>query len=181
MTDMRPIEVDVKTEVRGLLPEADFADAFSLTVDDPSVDAISAAHRAIDRPPGWISTLMRLRDAIVRPFGLVTGSDASLARMERIGVFPVLSSTPERVVLGIDDKHLDFRLAIDVASLDERRREVVATTLVQRHNWLGRTYLALVLPFHRRIVPAMLAKVAPDRVNRVQGSQIQAGSRVTGG
>jgi hypothetical protein len=130
-------------------------------VDDPTVDAITAAHRAIARPPSWISTLMRLRDAIVAPFGLRTGGDPSLARLERIGVFPVLSRTPERVVLGLDDRHLDFRLSIDVGRLDDGRREVVATTLVQRHNMLGRTYLALILPFHRRIVPAMLAKVAP--------------------
>jgi Protein of unknown function (DUF2867) len=157
---MRPVEVDVNAEVRGLLPEADFADAFSLTIDDPTVDAITAAHRAIERPPGWISSLMRLRDAIVKPLGLRTGDDAALARMDRIGIFPVLSRTPERVVLGLDDKHLDFRLAVDVATLDARRREIVATTLVQTHNWLGRTYLALILPFHRRIVPALMARNA---------------------
>jgi Protein of unknown function (DUF2867) len=157
---MRPVEVDVKAEVRGLLPEADFADAFSLTVDDPSVDAVTAATRAIERPPGWITTLMRLRDAIVGPLGLRTGNDATLARTNRIGAFPVLSKTPERVVLGLDDKHLDFRLAIDVATLDARRREIVATTLVQTHNRLGRTYLALILPFHRRIVPALMARNA---------------------
>jgi Protein of unknown function (DUF2867) len=157
---MRPVEVEVKAEVRGLLPGADFADAFSLTIDDPSVDAVTAAHRAIERPPGWISSLMRLRDAIVKPLGLRTGDDAALARMDRIGVFPVLSRTPERVVLGLDDKHLDFRLAVDVATLDARRREIVATTLVQTHNRLGRTYLALILPFHRRIVPALMARNA---------------------
>jgi hypothetical protein len=157
---MRPVEVDVNAEVRGLLPEADFADAFSLTIDDPTVDAITAAHRAIERPPGWISSLMRLRDSIVKPLGLRTGNDAALARMDRIGVFPVLSRTPERVVLGLDDKHLNFRLAIDVATLDARRREIVATTLVQTHNWLGRAYLALILPFHRRIVPALMARNA---------------------
>jgi hypothetical protein len=157
---MRPVEVEVKAEVRCLLPEADFADAFSLTVDDPSVDAVTAATRAVDRPPGWIATLMQLRDAIVGPLGLRTGDDASLAHLDRIGVFPVLSRTPERVVLGLDDKHLDFRLAIDVAPLDARRREIVATTLVQTHNWLGRTYLGLILPFHRRIVPAMMARNA---------------------
>ena len=55
--------------------------------------------------------------------------------------------------MGLDDRHLDFRLAVDVTALDERRREVVATTLVQTHNRLGRTYLAVILPFHRRIVP----------------------------
>jgi hypothetical protein len=157
---MRPVEVEVRAEVRGLLPKADFADAFSLTINDPSVDAITAAHRAIERPPGWISSLMQLRDAIVKPLGLRTGQDGALARMDRIGVFPVLSKAPERVVLGLDDKHLDFRLAIDVATLDARRREIVATTLVQTHNWLGRTYLALILPFHRRIVPALMARNA---------------------
>ena len=155
---MRPIEVDVKTELRGLLPGADFADAFSRTVEDPTLDAIGAAHRAIDTQPGWVRTLMWMRDTIVRPLGLRTADDPSLARLNRIGVFPIISSTPERVVMGFNDRHLDFRLVIDVTALDERRREVVVTTLVQTHNWLGRTYLAMVLPFHRRIVPAMLAR-----------------------
>ena len=62
--------------------------------------------------------------------------------------------------MGLADKHLDFRLAIDVSALDERRREVVATTLVRTHNLLGRVYLAIVLPFHRRIVPSMIARAA---------------------
>ena len=37
---------------------------------------------------------------------------------------------------------------------------VTATTLVLTHNWLGRSYLALILPFHRLIVRAMLRRVA---------------------
>lgn len=155
---MQPVEVEVKSELFGLLPGADFADAFSSTIDDPSLDAVAAAQRTIDRPPGWISSLMRLRNMIVRPLGLRTGEDASYARAERIGIFPVLSRTPERVVLGLDDRHLDFRLAIDVVPLDDRRREVTTTTLVQTHNRLGRAYLALIRPFHRRIVPAMMAQ-----------------------
>lgn len=155
---MRPIRTDVKAELRELLPEADFADAFSLTVDDSALDAIAAAERAMERPPNWIGALMWFRDAVVRPLGLRTRHDRSLAETTRIGAFPVLSRSPERVVMGLDDRHLDFRLAIDVAALDERRREIVATTLVRTHNRLGRTYLAAVLPFHRRIVPAVMAQ-----------------------
>jgi hypothetical protein len=34
-----------------------------------------------------------------------------------------------------------------------------ATTLVLTHNWLGRVYLAIILPFHRRIVRALLRKL----------------------
>ena len=37
-------------------------------------------------------------------------------------------------------------------------RNITATTLVLTHNWLGRTYLAVIMPFHRLIVPAMLRK-----------------------
>ncbi|WP_163335094.1 DUF2867 domain-containing protein, partial [Enterobacter hormaechei] len=80
-------------------------------------------------------------------------------RTTRIGAFPVLSKAPERVVLGFDDKHLDFRVAIDVAALDEHRRKVTATTLVRTHNWLGRTYLAMVMPFHRRVVPGVMVQI----------------------
>ena len=60
---------------------------------------------------------------------------------------------------GFNDKHLDFRLVVDVAAAGATRN-VTATTLVLTHNWLGRAYLALILPFHRLIVPAMLRKVA---------------------
>ena len=90
---MRPVETDVKADVRDLLPGADFADAFSLVVDDPALDAVTAAHRAIDRPPPWVLTLMALRDFLVRPFGLLTRHDQTLVRQERIGAFPVLSQT----------------------------------------------------------------------------------------
>ena len=157
---MHPMPAEVKADVRALLPTADFADAFSFCVDDPSLDAVTAAHRALDRSPGWVSGLMQLRDLIVRPFGLQTRHDLSLVKVQRIGAFPVLSTTPERVVMGVDDKHLDFRLAIDVARLNDRRREIVATTLVRTHNLLGRSYLAVILPFHRRIVPGIMAQVA---------------------
>jgi hypothetical protein len=156
---MRPTEADVKAELRDLLPGADFADAFSLVVDDPALDATTAAHRAMDRPPEWIGGLMWLRDLFVRPLGLVTRHDQALVRTQRIGAFPVLIQTPERVVMGLDDRHLDFRLAVDVTRLDDRRSEVTATTLVKTHNRLGRTYLAVILPFHRWIVPGIMAQV----------------------
>ena len=76
-----------------------------------------------------------------------------------IGIFPVLSETPDRLVAGFNDKHLDFRVVVDVATSGQGRR-VTATTLVLTHNLLGRTYLAIILPFHRLIVRAMLRQVA---------------------
>jgi len=76
-----------------------------------------------------------------------------------IGIFPVVSETPDRLIAGFNDHHLDFRVVIDVTGPADVR-QVTATTLVKTHNWLGRTYLAIIMPFHRLIVPALLRQVA---------------------
>ena len=72
-----------------------------------------------------------------------------------------MSETRERLVAGFNDRHLDFRVVVDVAPSGEGKgQNVTATTLVLTHNWLGRAYLAVIMPFHRLIVPAMLRQVA---------------------
>jgi hypothetical protein len=76
-----------------------------------------------------------------------------------IGLFPIVSETPDRLVAGFNDKHLDFRVVVDVAA-SGAARNVTATTLVKTHNWLGRTYLAIILPFHRLVVRSLLRQVA---------------------
>ena len=72
-----------------------------------------------------------------------------------IGIFPVVSETPERLVAGFNDYHLDFRVVVDVAPKGGGQ-EVTTTTLVLTHNWLGRTYLAVITPFHRLIARVLL-------------------------
>jgi hypothetical protein len=74
-------------------------------------------------------------------------------------MFPVLSETPQRIIAGLDDRHLDFRVVVDVAGSGAGRR-VTATTVVLTHNLLGRVYLTIILPFHRLIVRAMLRQIA---------------------
>ncbi len=71
----------------------------------------------------------------------------------------MLSETPERLVAGFDDHHLDFRVVVDVTA-SGRGQQVTATTLVRTNNWLGRIYLAIILPFHRLVVRALLRQVA---------------------
>ena len=105
---------------------------------------------------------MRLRNQITSLLGLKPAELAlhdSREESANVGAFPVISSAPDRVVLGFDDKHLDFRFVVDLAKIDVSHSQITTTTLVRPHNLLGRTYLAVVLPFHRMIVPAMLAQV----------------------
>ena len=149
-----------------LLTGADFADAYSLIVDGPALAASAAAQRIFSRTPRWIGALLALRNRLVALIGLkgtgasVFDEEAPAQERRRIGFFPVVSERPERVVMGFDDWHLDFRVVVDVRALGADRQRVTATTLVRTHNWVGRAYLTVITPFHRVIVRAMLAQAA---------------------
>ncbi len=156
---MPAIAVSPPTDCADLLPSTDFSDAFAIDVQDAALDAPEAARRAFAGKPDWIASLLSIRNLLVRPFGLKTGADANLPAHRRAGIFPVITSSPERVVLGFDDTHLNFRIVVDVKALNETARRVTATTLVHRNNLFGRIYLAAVMPFHKRIVAAMLARL----------------------
>lgn len=155
----RPVPALVQESCK-LLPGADFMDAYQLCVSGQSLDAMAATRRVMDRVPGWIGSLMALRNALVKPLGLKTAAETRLDKARGVGMLPLISDSPQRVVLGLDDRHLDFRLCVDVENLEGDRQSVTASTVVRTHNRLGRIYLAIVKPFHRMIVPALLAQAA---------------------
>jgi hypothetical protein len=156
---MKIDEITPDIDSEALLPGAQFADAYRIAVDNAALDARRAAERMVGRQPQWAHALLVLRNILVAPFGLKRSGAREPAPGGMIGIFPVISETPERVVAGFNDSHLDFRVVVDVAS-SGARQNVTATTLVLTHNWLGRTYLAIILPFHRLILRAMMRQVA---------------------
>ncbi|MGY5779924.1 DUF2867 domain-containing protein [Rhizobium sp. LEGMi135b] len=139
------------------LPGADWADCYELQIPKSDLTAIAAARSMLSRFPLWVRLLLRLRDVATGPFGLRSTRSHQADGLERIGFFPVVSQSDDQIVLGFDDKHLDFRVVIDVREDDQGRRLVDATTLVRRKILLGRIYIALIAPFHRLIVATMLA------------------------
>jgi Protein of unknown function (DUF2867) len=141
-----------------LLAGAKFADAYAVALDGRALDARQAAERMFARHPGWIKALLSLRNMIVAPFGLKTSGEGDRTSKGMIGIFPIMSETPERLVAGFNDSHLDFRVVVDVAQ-SPGERKVIATTLVKTHNLPGRIYLATILPFHRLVVRDMLRRV----------------------
>ncbi|MCA6107659.1 DUF2867 domain-containing protein [Bradyrhizobium cenepequi] len=155
---MRAREVTPDIDPGPLLAGAEFIDAFRITVDGTTLDARRAAEKMFARRQRWIEALLRLRNLIVAPLGLKTSGEGDKASHGMVGIFPVLSETQERLVAGFNDSHLDFRVVVDVVARASGQ-EVTTTTLVRTHNWLGRTYLAIILPFHRLVVAAMLRQV----------------------
>jgi hypothetical protein len=156
---MKVHAVKPTVDSNALLAGAQFIDAYSIAVNDAALDARRAAERMLERSPRWIGALIALRNVVAAPFGLKTPVRNKVAANNTIGAFPVVSESPNRVIAGFNDKHLDFRLVVDVVA-DAGNRRVIATTLVLTHNLLGRSYLAVILPFHRLVVRAMLAQVA---------------------
>ncbi|WP_454623573.1 DUF2867 domain-containing protein [Bradyrhizobium cenepequi] len=155
---MKAREVTPDVDPGPLLAGAEFIDAYRIAVDGTMLDARRAAEKMFARRQRWIEALLRLRNLMVAPFGLKKSGEGDRTSHGMIGLFPVLSETPERLVAGFDDSHLDFRVVVDVAA-HAGGQEVTTTTLVRTHNWLGRTYLAVIMPFHRLVVAAMLRQV----------------------
>jgi Protein of unknown function (DUF2867) len=151
-------EVQPEVDRDSVLAGAQFADAFRVTVADVDLDARGAAERMFSRGPRWVEALLDLRNMIVAPFGLKTSGAGEPNAGGMVGIFPILSETPERLVAGFDDHHLDFRVVVDVAPANGGR-DVTATTLVLTHNRLGHAYLTAIVPFHRLIAKTLLRQV----------------------
>jgi len=147
------------SEAPAVLPGARFSDTFT-AVTDERIDASVAVERAFMTSPGWVDKLMGLRDRIVRPFGLKTRNrmNGSACKDKQI-LFRVLERSSDRVILGTDDKHLDFRLILRANPTESGGTHVSCTTLVRPHNMLGWLYLGSVLPFHKLIMAAFMHRI----------------------
>jgi hypothetical protein len=152
-------EITPNVDAGTVLAGAQFIDAFRVDIGAAAVNAREACTRMVSNEPGWISALVRLRNILVTPFGLKTSGEGAPAPGGLIGLFPVLSETPERLIAGFNDYHLDFRIVVDVAG-DAPGREVTLTTLVKTNNLLGRTYLTLITPFHKIVARSMIGGIA---------------------
>jgi hypothetical protein len=159
---VREIPLPHASMLAGLYPRTHLADAFSASLPrDVERDVDKLARFVLARQAPWVKALMRTRDIIVRPFGIKTAKQLEQASPpSRIGIFRIYQRRENELLLGEDDVHLDFRLSVllDDSSPDEPK--LVISSVVHCHNALGRTYLALIAPFHRRIVPASLARAA---------------------
>jgi len=146
-----------------LLPRVDYLDAYPLPLPR-LLSATEVAQTIFRQGPAWVGVLMRLRNAVVRPLGLHTVAgratapgSAQLRSGDFVGPFQVFEVQPQEIVLGLDDRHLDFRVSVRVEA------EAVASTAwlstaVQFHNGFGRFYFALIRPFHGLVVRALLRR-----------------------
>lgn len=145
------------------------ADAFAIrvpTVPGHSIDAWAQA--ALGHPTRWFRALLSLRDLAVGGLGLKTSADIrrdmAASGQAYFDFFPLQSRSDDEIVVGENDRHLDFSLSLLLRPTpDAAYGELVATTVVHCHNLLGRTYLQAIMPFHGLVVRSNLRR-APRHV-----------------
>jgi Protein of unknown function (DUF2867) len=156
------------SRVSSFYASTDLADAYAVRVPIGTVtDPETLARFIFSQRPRWVAGLMRVRDLLVAGFGIKTSTQlqdpAAAGHHPRVAIFRIYETRPHEIVLGEDDKHLDFRLSVlrqTRAAAEADAAYVVLSTVVHCHNRLGRFYILLVAPFHRAIVQASLRRAA---------------------
>ena len=167
LTLVKPVALPAQSAVATVYESMNLADAFAIqlpfgTSSDPDV----LWRFLILQQPSWIGWLTNVRDAIVACFGLKTAKHLATlsgeANADRIGIFKVYGKSETEIVLGEDDKHLDFRLSVlrtpDLSPT--LGGQLTVSTVVHCHNLLGRAYILLIAPFHRQVVKASFRRAA---------------------
>ncbi len=92
--------------------------------------------------PGWVKTLMGLRQLLVGLVGIERGAE---------GVFDVVDEVDGEALIHTPTGHLDF--AVSVARTEDL---LFVTTAVKLHGWRGRLYWGVVQWFHAPVSRAMM-------------------------
>ena len=139
-TSVAAVALPPASRVSGLYASTDLADAFAMHLPPgASTDPETLARFIFAQQPRWVGHLMGLRDLIVARFGLKTATQlqdpARAGRHPRVGIFRIYETRPHEIVLGEDDKHLDFRLSVlHERALATGAARVVLSTVVHCHN-----------------------------------------------
>ena len=166
LTQPRAVPLPSGSRIAAIYAHGNLADAYA--IDLPAGTARSPevlARFVFAHQPRWISILMGIRDTLVAGLGLKTGKSLRSVGADgsRIGIFRVYEANSLEVIMGEDDRHLNFRVSAlyqpAVQSSTDGPR-LVFSTVVHCHNRLGRWYLGLIAPFHRLVVQSCLRHAA---------------------
>ena len=163
MIEAHAVPIPSDSVLAPLYVGADLLDAFAIRLPAGASNDLEVLTRiALERQAGWIRALTLVRDTVMATVGVKSSRAIGAAAVARglkvIGYLPVLSKSAGELVMGGDDRHLDFRVGVQQRPGVPDGRELVVATVVHCHNGLGRMYLAVIAPFHRTILRANLER-----------------------
>jgi hypothetical protein len=151
----------------------DYVDSFkgTLTNYENKLKPIDIGKAFFVSAPKWVHKLLTIRNKIVSIFGLKSSGDFIDIQEEldnfkgdpgeNIGLFKVLEKTENEIIMGDDDKHLNFKVSffIEEPISDNSKKYIILSTTVKFNNWFGKLYFLPVKPIHKFIVPIMLRRI----------------------
>ena len=146
------------TQVYADMDRVDYFDSYMIVKNTP--DSVSEITRKVLKSPAWVEMLTTLRDFLVKPFGLKTGDEirAEGDADYEFDFAPVLYRSEQEIVMGMNDKHLYFRMSVLKVAQHENS-QLFLTTVVRFNNVGGRIYFGLIRLFHGLIVTTMLKRL----------------------
>lgn len=113
--------------------------------------------------PAIVEMLMKLRNKIVKSFGLQCEKPPIEKWLEqgvqKYQLFETEKATDE-MMLERDDKHLKFAVSIKTVSWQkDNKKQVIVTTVVHEHNFWGKLYFTLIRPFHGLVIKMTMKQV----------------------
>ncbi len=137
------------------ISDVDYSDAYKVRLKKLDLSIEEIYINVFLNVPNWIMQLMKIRNIIVSLFGLKTDTTLNKKKVlkvgEKFGIFKIYSIQKDEIIVGEDDRHLNFRVSI--LKQDE---ELIISTFVHYNNLFGKVYMTLITPFHKLIVKAMM-------------------------
>lgn len=156
---------------RVLIDSAYFQDSYRSPLSRPRASVADIFLAIFAHHPMWMKLILIARHRIVALFGLEVPAMSEVVRPalrsdyrvgDKIGVWPIFALTNSELVAGRDNKHLDFRLSVLTETNGDEASVVVSTVCIV-HNWFGKAYLFLIVPFHKLGVQLLLSRAVAAR------------------
>ena len=103
------------------------------------------------KPVDW---LFKLRNALVKPFGIQGGSGFRNLISER---------SDDEIILSKNDKHLCFWVGIYCSRPEDGWQEASVTTVVKFNNFFGKIYFIGIWVLHKLLVKSLFRKATKSK------------------
>jgi hypothetical protein len=162
------VALPASSRVTRMYAHPNLADAYAIRLpDNATTDPELLARFMFSHQPAWVAKLLRARDVLVAGFGLKTAKrleeSARFEQDKHVSIFRIYERTVYEIILGEDDKHLDFRVSVFQEAREDAAgggRYLTVSTVVRCHNLLGRSYILLITPFHEMVVRSSMRRAA---------------------
>lgn len=129
--------------IKKYLP-ADFSDCYTEILTSSTAMTVNDLYSLMFQQfPKGVLWMLKLRDFIVKPFGLKTGISFDDKIKEQ---------NTNEIILGAKDKHLTFYISLFCSDINSGKQAVSVSTIVKYNNISGRIYFSAIWIFHKILV-----------------------------